>query len=103
MISEEMVTLFARGCELQAAGKEDSAEYRALDKKLNISLLRKGWHEVSVLDATLDHRMPHYVKSLASGRDWHISVRERQALLEEPEHVRRGESAYRSKSRESAS
>jgi hypothetical protein len=81
VVTEEMLTLFKRGCKLLAEGREDSDEYHAIDKRLNITLLRKGWHEVSVLDPALDHRMPGYMKNLASGLDWPVSVEQRRALL----------------------
>jgi hypothetical protein len=59
----------ARGT--QAEGKEDSDECRTTNKRLDITLLRKGWHEVSVFDTPLDHRMPAHMKSwsaVATGR-----------------------------------
>jgi hypothetical protein len=90
VITEEMIQLFKRGLKIQAAGDherwEDEGgrrdEYLALDKRLNITLLRKGWHEVSVLDPALDHQMPGYMKNLAAGRDWPVSVGQRRALLQ---------------------
>jgi hypothetical protein len=82
VITPEMARLFRRGCRLLAQGREDCDEFRDLDRRLNIVLLRKAFHEVSVLDAELDSKMPGYMRHLASGRDWHISVEQRRALQE---------------------
>jgi hypothetical protein len=92
-ITPEMLELFGHGLAILEAGDDERweddprpgrrREYLDIDKRLNIVLLRKAWHEVSVLEPMLDHRMPAYVKTLASGRDWHISVSQRQALLHE--------------------
>jgi hypothetical protein len=82
LITEEMVELFRRGRELLAKGQEDGDEYHAINKRLNITLLRKGFHEVSVLDSELDHRMPGYMRNLCSGHDWPISVAQRRALMQ---------------------
>jgi hypothetical protein len=89
IVTPEMLHLFKRGQQLMAEGRDDvgddsaeADEFRAIGKRLNITLLRKGWHEVSVLDPMLDGPMPDYMERLASGRDWHISVSQRQALLQ---------------------
>jgi hypothetical protein len=97
-ITEEMLALFRRGCELQAAGRddvdEDSAEhveFIEIDKRLNWTLLQLPAHCCSVFDPALDRsRPPNYVRTdHAMHRDWHISQRMRKALMEELEHARR--------------
>jgi hypothetical protein len=95
--TEEMIGLFKRGLEIVRAGDDQRweddrppgrrREYLDIEKRLNIVLMRKGWHEVSVLDPMLDRKMPAYMRGLASGSDWHISAAQRQALLEELRHL----------------
>jgi hypothetical protein len=87
-LSEQMLTLFARGTELQAQGHDDvdaegpeAAEFRALDKELNWRVLQWPAHMLSVLDPALDGPMPEYMAHLASGRDWGLSRAWRTALL----------------------
>jgi hypothetical protein len=87
-ISWEMIHLFKRGCELQAAGHadvdDDSPEHDelwAIDKKL-FALCQIPWHCCSLLDPALDGEMPEYMVHLAAGRDWGLSKQWRTALLQ---------------------
>jgi hypothetical protein len=88
-LTGEMISLFKRGCELQAGGHDDSDdespehdEFKQIDKRLNWTLLKLPPHAVGVFDRDLDGPMPGYMGGLASGRDWHLSVGLRKALLE---------------------
>jgi hypothetical protein len=80
-LTPEMISLFRRGCELQAAGREDSDEFKSVDKQLNWVLLRRPG-QTSVFDRDLDSRMPGYMARLASGADWPDAVSLRKALLQ---------------------
>jgi hypothetical protein len=73
--------LVPAGCELQAAGREDSDEFKRVDKQLNWVLLRRPG-QTSVFDRDLDGRMPGYMARLASGADWPDAVSLRKALLQ---------------------
>ncbi|WP_027556619.1 hypothetical protein [Bradyrhizobium sp. Cp5.3] len=86
-VTDEMVILFKRGLELQAAGHDDvddnspeADEFARIDKELNWQLLKLPAHMVSVLDPLLDGSMPKYMPCLAAGRDWGSSVQWRRAL-----------------------
>ncbi|WP_143198495.1 hypothetical protein [Bradyrhizobium sp. AS23.2] len=57
VVTAEMAALYVRGCELRDAGHDDvdddspeHDEFRAIDKRLNWTLLGRAPHEVSVLD-----------------------------------------------------
>jgi hypothetical protein len=95
-VTEEMVSLFARGLEMQAESHDDHSgehdEYCALDKRLCCTLLQLPAHMVSSLHPMLDGPMPGYMARLASGRDWELSVQWRRALqaaLDARSNVRR--------------
>jgi hypothetical protein len=95
-ITPEMIELFERGTAILEAGDHERweddpqpgrrREYLDVNKRLNITLLKQGWHQESVLSPRLDHRMPAYMTSLASGRDWHLSQGWRRSLMEELRH-----------------
>jgi hypothetical protein len=67
-VTPEMIELFRRGREIQQHGLSEKwekeggrrAEFLAIAKRLNIELLGRGWHEVSVLD-DLDGDPPAYM------------------------------------------
>jgi hypothetical protein len=80
-ITPEMVRLFALGQRLLAEGKEDSDEFREIDKRLNWTLLHRAG-DISVFDPDLDGPMPRYMAHLASGNSWPEAVALRQALLQ---------------------
>jgi hypothetical protein len=48
-ITREAIELYARGCALQTQGQEAN-EFRAIDKRLNWTLLKRAPHEVSVFE-----------------------------------------------------
>jgi hypothetical protein len=67
-LSPEMIELYRRGREIQKAGAAEKweaqggrrAEFLDITKRLDITLLRRAWHEVSVLD-DLDGEPPGYM------------------------------------------
>ena len=59
-ITEEMIELYRRGCELRDASRDDSDEFIQIAKRLEWKLLGRAPHEVSVFD-DLSGDPPAYV------------------------------------------
>ena len=101
VVTEEMLALFKRGCELQVAGHDnvddesaEHVEFVKIDRELDWRVLHLPAHCASVFDPALDHPPPRYLKSgHAMLRDWYLSLHWRRALMEELEHMRRAKSA----------
>jgi hypothetical protein len=92
-ITPQMLELFERGTAILKAGDHERweddrrpgrrREYLDVEAELNIRQLKQSWHAVSVLNPALDHPMPAYMQSLASGGDWEQCRELRRALLDE--------------------
>jgi hypothetical protein len=93
-ITPEMVELFRRGREIQKAGADEEwedeggrrAEFLAISKKLDWTLLKRAPHEVSVLD-DLAGDTPEYVVARNSEQHpdfngWHSGRRLQQQFEE---------------------
>jgi hypothetical protein len=101
-LTAEMVELFRQGREIQKAGASETweeeggrrAEFLDITKRLDIVLLRRGWHEVSVFD-DLDGDPPAYMVARDGGtfNGWWTGQelqRELQAALDTIEPTPRG-------------
>lgn len=85
-LSDEMVELFKRGSELQAAGHADGdtaghAEFVQISKRLEWTLCQLPLHCASLFDPALDGEPPDYLTS-SHGMfiDWGLARSWRQAL-----------------------
>jgi hypothetical protein len=89
VISDEMVDLFRRGLEIQAAGDHERweeeggkrSEFIEISKRLNWTLLHRAG-EVSVFDDALDDEEMRPVNLACGGASWDDGVRLRQALMQ---------------------
>jgi hypothetical protein len=86
-LTPEMIALFKRGCELQAAGYDDvdyegpeRDEFVQISKRLDWTLLHRPG-AVSVFDSALDDEEMRPVHLYCGGASWDDGVALRKALL----------------------
>jgi hypothetical protein len=92
MLTDEMVDIFKRCMDILAAGAQErweddkppgrKRELLALERRLNVTLLRRPMHAISVLEDELDGEMPDYGDRASGGKCWQESAELRRALLE---------------------
>jgi hypothetical protein len=88
VISDEMVELFRKGCEIQASGDNEKwedeggrhGEFIQISKRLDWQILKRVG-EVSVFDDALDDPEMRPVNLACGGPSWDDGVRLRQALM----------------------